>query len=631
MSVRMWRSGISKVVLAAVLAVFVACMGAGAAWADNAGSPLASTTITAAENDPAVPDETADPDPDAETKDGWEQSGTTWIYWASGVQVKGDWVDTAVAPGKTTAGSKVNRYWIDCTGKLAMGRLIDPAKKKDAGANAYYAYATDTGAVATGKKKVVYETTTRVYLAKATGDQIGKLETGNKYGILRTSAYDNGTQRVYYINPSKHCAIVKNDLKQARPVNVKDFGWVLPCYKGGYLLAGAKKKMDTRVYLAKKNGLLESGNVKVKGELTNIVKTKAYDKGTLRYYYINPKTHSAVVKSKAVEAQGFGWVLPCNKGGYLATGRKVIGEKVYLARNNGRLETGDDQGFLTTSSYDANGQEQKYYINPKTHAITYGKPVKVKGFGYVYAPNKNGYLLRGLTKVDSKHILLIDDQGRIANNGGWLVTDAYTGGLERYWLEPTKKNKSVLGARIGYFKVEGKRYRGLDQGYVLRNTYELYKGKYYQVDNGGAFNYNGIVTRLYKKAQGYSSPSRYFIMVDVDNPKTVVFTGHRGNWKPLHIWDCCTGATSTPTITGTYSIGEKGYSFGEDHGYSCYYWSQISGGYLFHSQLYYPYSNKIQDASMGVRCSLGCVRLHRVNAHWIWANVPRGTTVALIH
>ena len=36
----------------------------------------------------------------------------------------------------------------------------------------------------------------------------------------------------------------------------------------------------------------------------------------------------------------------------------------------------------------------------------------------------------------------------------------------------------------------------------------------------------------------------------------------------------------------TFKVGAKGYSFGQNHGYICYYYTQFLGNYLFHSILY---------------------------------------------
>jgi len=511
-----------------------------AAWADDPA--LAPGTVP--NDEPAVSEPEA---PEEAHADGWEKDGKVWHYWLNGEQVKGNWVVTATAPtGIKGAKKGEHRYWIDCKGNLAVSRLVNPKKAQDASKKAYYAYATKSGAIATGKTKV-----------------------GN------------------------------------------------------------------RVYLAKPNGKLESGNVKVKGKTTSILKTKRYDKGETRYYYINPKTHSAVRQMKAVKVSGFGWVLPCYKDAHLATGRKVIGDKIYLARSNGKLETGNRLGLLSSRNYSTKHTLLRYYINPKTHAITYGKPVKVKGFGYVYAPNKGGYLLCGVTRVDSTHVVLADKKGRICNKKGWVWTSKYAGSRERYYLEPTTKNKNVLGARIGHFSVGGKDYYAYKKGYLQRNSYHLWNdttpGWFYALDDG-SLQWEDTVTHLYQEAQHYESPTEYLIMVDIDNPKVMVFEGSQWNWKVKFIWDACTGAPETPTCEGTYSVGIKGWSFGEGNGFSCYYYTQINGDYLFHTRLYYANTwDLMGEDDLGNRHSHGCVHLLDENAKWIWDNVPSGTTIGCIY
>ena len=614
-------AGMMVVILAGLLGVFAI---QGVAYASN--PPSLQSGVLAS-------DPTDDTGNAPVHKDGWEKVGDAWNYWQDGVLVKGDWVDTATAPtGMTGVEEGVHRYWIDCNGNLAVNRLINPEKAKDDSPNAYLAYATKLGFVATGKIKIAGKSTTKVYLARATGDELGKLETGNKYGLLRTSAYDDGTERVYYIDPSKHCAIIKTNIKKATPVKIEGFGWVLPCFKGGYLLTGVKKKIGNRVYLAKANGMLESGNVKVGGKLTSIVKTGKYDGGTTRYYYIDPTTHSAVVKTTPVKAKNFGWVLPCNKGGYLATGRTVLGKKVYLARLNGKLETGNKLGLFTSRKYNAKHKLLRYYINPLTHAITYGKPVKAKGFGYVYAPNKGGYLLCGVTRVDSTHVVLADAEGRICMKQGWVWTSKCTGSRELYYLEPTAQNKRVPGARIGYFNVEGTNYFSYDEGFLLRNSYHLWDDDWYYAYDDGSLQWEEVVSHLYQEAQGYWSPSEYLIMVDIDDPKVLVLEGSQYNWDVKFIWDCCTGAPETPTCEGTFSVGIKGWSFGEGNGFSCYYYTQINGDYLFHTRLYYANTwDLMNEDNLGNRHSHGCVHLLDENAKWIWDNVPSGTTIGCIY
>lgn len=92
-----------------------------------------------------------------------------WECWINGKKVKNRWVVTATAPAikpsslgpndPKTRPTCLQRYWIDATGSLAVGRLIDGrnttihsmGKDKRAG---YYAYATSWGAVA---RNTVYQ------------------------------------------------------------------------------------------------------------------------------------------------------------------------------------------------------------------------------------------------------------------------------------------------------------------------------------------------------------------------------------------------------------------------------------------------------------------------------------------
>lgn len=159
----------------------------------------------------------------------------------------------------------------------------------------------------------------------------------------------------------------------------------------------------------------------------------------------------------------------------------------------------------------------------------------------------------------------------------------------------------------------------------------------------GKDNYTGSTTRTFtikkaavkssntamsKKANGYSSSTKYLILVNSKSHKVGIYKGSKGNWSEVKYWTCTTGAAGTPTKKGTFTVGIKGTHFGESHGYTCWYFTQFSGNYLFHSVLYYPNSKtKIKSGVLGVSASHGCVRLAKNNAKWIYDNIPRGTKV----
>ena len=64
--------------------------------------------------------------------------------------------------------------------------------------------------------------------------------------------------------------------------------------------------------------------------------------------------------------------------------------------------------------------------------------------------------------------------------------------------------------------------------------------------------------------------------------------------------DCAPGKSSTPTKKGRFTVGSKGYYF--DSGSArCFYFTQFSGNYLFHSVLYSQTSSPkyVTDGTMG--------------------------------
>ena len=159
----------------------------------------------------------------------------------------------------------------------------------------------------------------------------------------------------------------------------------------------------------------------------------------------------------------------------------------------------------------------------------------------------------------------------------------------------------------------------------------------------GKGNYTGSTTRTFtikkaavkssnaamsKKANGYASSTKYLILINSKSHKVGIYKGSKGNWSEVKYWTCTTGAPSTPTKKGVFTVGSKGTHFGESHGYTCWYYTQFSGNYLFHSVLYYPNSKtKIKSGVLGASASHGCVRLAKTNAKWIYDNIPRGTKV----
>ena len=141
-------------------------------------------------------------------------------------------------------------------------------------------------------------------------------------------------------------------------------------------------------------------------------------------------------------------------------------------------------------------------------------------------------------------------------------------------------------------------------------------------------NLSAVAQRALSKINGKGSSTSYMIAVDLSNHYVVVFRGSAGSWKFDRMFQCTNGSKSTPTVTGDFSIGSKGYSFdGPYQNYTCYYWTQFYGDYLFHSVIYKYHSWTVDVPDLGKAWSHGCVRLAIENAKWIQDHVPYGSHV----
>ena len=130
-------------------------------------------------------------------------------------------------------------------------------------------------------------------------------------------------------------------------------------------------------------------------------------------------------------------------------------------------------------------------------------------------------------------------------------------------------------------------------------------------------------------ANKYGKKKKYFIYLNRGKRTVYILKNVFGEYMPYKTFPCCVGAPSTPTPSGVYSIKGKGLYFVTEAGNKCWYFSQIIGHYMFHSQIYSSAStpSTIVDGSMGVACSHGCVRLYIKDAQWINKKMPYGTVV----
>ena len=291
---------------------------------------------------------------------------------------------------------------------------------------------------------------------------------------------------------------------------------------------------------------------------------------------------------------------------------------IYIADNDGLLA---GPGWVVG---DYGYGVQRYWVDATAHACVPGYSKD----GWAHWTTDWGYVLRGSLRYDSDGILVADNDGKLAecySSGGWLVTSAFTGSLERYRIDDCCGG--ILGAHAGSFSLDGNSYYGTSSGYVARNTNVVVGGGFYHADN------DGILTEIdvggdyamWAKAQGYTSDTNYLILINCSDHLVGVYYGGFMNWSNICMYSCGNGKDSTPTVKGSFTVGVKGYSFGE--GYTCYYYTQFYGNYLLHSILYYENTWNVMDGRLGMGVSHGCVRLAPENAKWIYDNVPRGSRV----
>ena len=136
---------------------------------------------------------------------------------------------------------------------------------------------------------------------------------------------------------------------------------------------------------------------------------------------------------------------------------------------------------------------------------------------------------------------------------------------------------------------------------------------------------SGASVYMYNEIRNLTSPTEWLLAVDTESCLVGVYYKMPYGWEEGALWACSPGTYYTPTVTGLFSVGSRGYYF-DSYGVRCYYWTQFYGDYLFHSTTYYT-NGAPKDTRLGMHLSHGCVRLETSNAKWINETIPSGTTV----
>ncbi|MCB6201567.1 L,D-transpeptidase family protein [Extibacter muris] len=310
----------------------------------------------------------------------------------------------------------------------------------------------------------------------------------------------------------------------------------------------------------------------------------------------------------------------CDNTGAIVTGPYGVGGKAYYFNDEG-LQRPAPAGWQTING-------KKYYGMPDgcfcVGWLSFGKT-------YYYC-GSSGAIVSGEYAVDGI-LYSFDEFGVMQIKGGW---GNYNNNV--YYINP-----STGFPYKGWVYFGKTRYYANSKGIMVSGWQYIGGSYYYFYPDSKKMAYNTVIGgytlgadgkrlpkglgEMSRKAQSYYSPTGYLVLVDRKLHKVGVFAGKKGGWTNMFYWDCGDGAPSTPTVSGVFNVGIRGYYF--DSGSArCFWYTQFYGNYLFHSVLCYK-DGRIMDGRVGMALSHGCVRLQISNAKWIYDNIPYRTTVVV--
>lgn len=342
----------------------------------------------------------------------------------------------------------------------------------------------------------------------------------------------------------------------------------------------------------------------------------SWSPGTLQRYWID--ANGSIASSRVITPEeGAGYYAYAKSDGTVVRGKYNTGEgHVLVAFDNGEIY--QNTGWVVTDMFD--GHHERYWFEPTSLGLSGAKIdyFVIEGANY-FGRGDTGYVARGKCDTGS-YVLIADNDGVLKSyEPGWLVTASLDGGMQRYWFE--KVHGDITGAHVGFFTVDGAYYYGTPgEGYVARNRY-VYNDRWYHANDDGVLTESNDpkTEAMMLRAQGFSSPTNYLVLVDTGACNVGVFSGHAGNWNLERFESCVCGAPGSPTITGTYSTK---YHLGSLPSYpNALYCTNIVGGYFFHSVLN-------STSELGQHLSHGCVRLEWSFAQYM-QSLPYGSTVNL--
>ena len=304
------------------------------------------------------------------------------------------------------------------------------------------------------------------------------------------------------------------------------------------------------------------------------------------------------------------------------------------------------EGTIVKSAYAAKGKIN-VYLDEDGHLATgmfavnnayayFTKGVKSTATKWFTYNKKNYYLVSGNAATSFRKI------GKYYYNfasNGVLKTGFATIKGKRYFFKTTGKAGVKGRALTGLFKVKGAYYYAQKNGVLVTNKTLKLNGKKYTFNKTGKCTKVAAIRKLTgmdAKAQKYTSPTKYLILVNKSSHTVAIYKGSQDNWKKVRSFLCTVGKPSTPTTSGVFHIGQtKGKyvkaRYFDSYPSRCWYPTRIHDGYMFHSVLYKIASKPgaLNNGRLGANLSHGCIRLAINNAKYIHDVIPAGTTTVI--
>ena len=292
-----------------------------------------------------------------------------------------------------------------------------------------------------------------------------------------------------------------------------------------------------------------------------------------------------------------------------------------------------------TGTWKKKGSHYRYYVG-KNYVKNTIRAIN----GSYYAFNSKGYLQKDWVTYNGKTYFASYVEG--AKGYGKILTGLRNIGGSFYYLNPAANGARATGLvsiskKLYYFDAStGKQNR--TKGAVVTAN-----GNRYQVQADFSLKYLGKAPKptptpdpygMNKKAQKYSSSTRYLILVNKGKHLINVYQGSKGKWNLVRGNMLCTiGKKSTPSPSGQWTLNHRTnhkYGWKDFKGSTVFYATRISAGNYFHSILYKkgsrnPATARLKDGSLGKSKSNSCIRLAIENAKYLYTVTPIKTKVVV--